>query len=127
MDTLAFLGTLPISIVLMTATCPPRLETLLFAKLGRKVYEVLRRSTDRPEICQQMIPIQLEQGNLEEAVAKHIVLTTHLAKSHERALLFCNSCDECDRMSALLGWMPYHSSITVEDLLSGTTRKVANS
>jgi hypothetical protein len=115
MDTLAFFGTLPISIILMTATCPPRLEKLLFNKLGRKVYQVLRRSTDRPEICQRIIPMYHEQASLEEEVAKHIVLTTRLAKSHERALLFCNSRDECDRMSALLGWMPYHSSISLED------------
>jgi len=115
MDTLAFFGTLPISIILMTATCPPRLEKLLFAKLGRKNYQVLRRSTDRPEICQQIIPMRMEQADLEERVAKHIVQTTRLAKSHERALLFCNSRDECDRMSALLGWMPYHSSVPIED------------
>jgi hypothetical protein len=115
MDTLAFFGTLPISIILMTATCPPRLERLLFEKLGRKVYQVLRRSTDRPEICQQLIPMRIEQADLEEEVAKHIVQTTHLAKSNERALLFCNSRDECDRMSALLGWAPYHSSIPVEN------------
>src|ERR1700687_5674561 len=42
MAMLSFLGTHPISLVLMTATCPPSLEKVLFEKLGRKVYKVLR-------------------------------------------------------------------------------------
>lgn len=38
MGMLTFFGTLGVSIVLMTATCPNRLETYLFEKLGRRVY-----------------------------------------------------------------------------------------
>jgi hypothetical protein len=117
MGTLTYFGTLAIPLVLMTATCPKSLESKLFEKLGRKVYQVLRRSTDRPEISQEMIPIQAKTGNFEEIVANNITTATRLLKDTERALLFCNSRDECDRMAKLLpaGWRPYHSSILLED------------
>ena len=117
MSMLAFLGTLAIPLVLMTATCPKSLESELFKKLGRKVYQVLRRSTDRPEISQEVIPIQAERGKFEDIVANNIASATRLLMDTERALLFCNSRDECDRMVRLLpvGWRPYHSSISVEE------------
>ena len=117
---LTFFGTLAISIVLMTATCPSGLERYLFQKLGRKVYQVLRRSTDRPEISQKMIPIRdSDCGDFEERVAKHITSTITFSNKAERALLFCNSRDECDRMARLLGWEPYHSSISIEGRSEG--------
>ena len=114
MAMLSFLGTHPVSIVLMTATCPPRLEKGLFDKLGRKVYKVLRRSTDRPEISQHFIPIQGDLTDLENEVAKNIASRTRALKGTERALLFCSSRDECNRMADLLGWKPYHSDIPIE-------------
>ena len=117
MGNLSFLGSLAVPIVLMTATCPRSLEMTLFEKLGRKVYHVIRRSTDRPEICQEMIPIQGDPNNFEVVVAKNITSLTSLLKDGERALLYCNSRDECDRMARLLGWQPYHSSISMEDRL----------
>jgi len=116
MGMLAFFGTLPISIVLMTATCPCTLETQLFDKLGQAVYHVLRHSTDRPEISQNMVQIQADSGNIEEAVGQNIISVEQSAKDFERALLFCrNSCDECDHMAELLGWRPYHSSVPPEE------------
>ena len=115
MGDLSFLGSLAVSIVLMTATCPRSLERMLFEKLGRKIYRVIRRSTDRPEISQEMIPIRGDPNNFEDVVAKNIISVTSLLKDSERALLFCNSRDECDRMARLLGWQPYHSSISMEE------------
>ena len=119
MGMLAFFGTLAISIVLMTATCPYDLETYLFQKLGRKIYQVLRRSTDRPEISQKMIPIQADPSEFEQTVANNIISTITPSNEAERALLFCNSRDECDRMARLLGWRPYHSSVSVEERSEG--------
>lgn len=115
MGDLSFLGLLAVSIVLMTATCPRSLEKTLFEKLGRKVYHVIRRSTDRPEISQEMISIQGDPNNFEDVVAKNITSVTSFLKDGERALLFCNSRDECDRMARLLGWQPYHSSISMDE------------
>ena len=112
MATLEFLGGLAISIVLMTATWPRALERLLFEKLGRKVYQVLRRSTDRPEISHQLIPVRVQWGDFEEAVAERILSLVQPLRGHDRALLFCNSRDECDRMAKLLRWLPYHSSVS---------------
>ena len=119
MGMLTFFGTLSISIVLMTATCPNDLERYLFQKLGRKIYQVLRRSTDRPEISQKMIPIKADPGEFEQTAAKNIISTITFSNKAERALLFCNSRDECDRMAKLLGWRSYHSSITVEERSKG--------
>jgi hypothetical protein len=119
MGMLTSFGTLAISIVLMTATCPNSLERHLFEKLGRKVYRVVRRSTDRPEICQKMIPIWADRGEFEQTVAKSIMSTITFSNKAERALLFCNSRDECDRMAKLLGWEPYHSSIPIEERSEG--------
>jgi hypothetical protein len=115
MGMLTFLGTLAVSIVLMTATCPNRLETYLFEKLGRKVYRVIRRSTDRPEILQKMIPIRANHGSFERTVAENIKSTISFSNKAERALLFCNSRHECDQMAALLDWKPYHSSVSIEE------------
>ena len=115
MGMLSFFGSLAISIVLMTATCPRGLEKALFEKLGRKVYRVLRRSTDRPEISQSVVPIHAHEGDFEEAVAGRVASFARLCKDAERVLLFCNSRDECDRMQTRLGWRPYHSSISIED------------
>jgi len=120
MRMLTSFGMLAISIVLMTATCPSGLEKYLFEKLGRKVYQVLRRSTDRPEISQKMISIRaVDRGEFEETVTKHITSTISFSNKAERALLFCNSRDECDRMARLLGWGPYHSSIPIDERLEG--------
>jgi hypothetical protein len=119
MGMLTFFGTLAISIVLMTATCPNDLERYLFQKLGRKFYQVLRRSTDRPEISQKMIPIQADPREFEQTVAKCITSAITFSNKDERALLFCNSRDECDRMATLLGWKSYHSSISVEERSEG--------
>lgn len=115
MGDLSFLGSLTVSVVLMTATCPHSLEKTLFEKLGRKIYHVIRRSTDRPEISQEMIAIQGDPNNFEDVVAKNIIPPTSLLKDSERALLFCNSRDECDHMARLLGWQPYHSSISMDE------------
>src|SRR5215471_15454358 len=97
----------------MTATCPRSSEKGLFEKLGRTVYQVLRRSTDRPEISQAMIPIQV--SDFEEAVANRVISAVSLSKDAERALLFCNSRDECDRMARQLRWRPYHSSVSTKE------------
>ena len=112
---LSFLGSLPVSIVLVTATWPRSLEKELFEKLGRNVYQVLRRSTDRPKISQAIIPIQVPKGGFEKAVANRIVSVIGMSKDIDRALLFCNSRDECDRMAKRLGWRSYHSSLLSEE------------
>src|SRR5262245_28636785 len=115
MRMLAFLGTQAVSIVLMTATCPIGLEQDLFRKIGRKTYQVVRRSTDRPDISHQMVAIRADKDVFEQTVATYILTATSSLKDGERALLFCNSRDECDRMASLLNWMPYHSSITITE------------
>jgi superfamily II DNA helicase RecQ len=111
MAMLSFFGKLSVSLVLMTATCPKDLEGRLFVKLGRTVYQVLRQSTDRPEISQGMLLIQGDLSCFEEQVAHKVISAVSDLGHHERALLFCNSRDECDRMATLLGWRPYHSSV----------------
>lgn len=116
MGMLSFFGMLAVSLVLMTATCPARLEAHLFQKLGRNVYRVVRRSTDRPEICQKMIAIA-SGGDFERTVAENIKSTISFSSKVERALLFCTSRKECDHMAELLSWKPYHSSISIEERL----------
>lgn len=116
MGMLSFFGGLAASLVLMTATCPHHLEKELFQKLGRNMYQVVRRSTDRIEISQEMISIHACQPELEDAVAKNIISTTaSFSDESERALLFCNSRDESERMAKLLGWKPYHSDVSIEE------------
>jgi Helicase conserved C-terminal domain len=112
-EMLEHLGRMPISILLMTATCPPNLEQSLFAKLGRQVYQVLRRGTDRPEIAQSFVA--LSSKDLEKNVATQVQSITQQFRKQDRALLFCWSHDECDRMAELLGWKPYHASILLDD------------
>jgi superfamily II DNA helicase RecQ len=112
-DMLEYFGKMPTSILLMTATCPPNLEQDFFAKLGRKFYNVVRRSTDRPEIAQRMVP--LTSRDMEKTVADNIKSITQGFHEQDRALLFCLSHDECDRMVKLLNWKPYHASIPIDE------------
>ena len=113
LDMLEYFGRMPTSILLMTATCPRPLERNLFDKVGRQVYQVLRQCTDRPEIAQKMIP--LPAADIEKVVAQKISSLTRDLERTDRALLFCLSRDECDRMAMLLKWKPYHSGISLED------------
>jgi superfamily II DNA helicase RecQ len=71
MKALSFLGSVAISIVIMTARCPRSLEKEIFEKLCRKVYQVLKK-TDRPEISQVMTPIPVTETDFEEAAANRI-------------------------------------------------------
>lgn len=112
-EMLEYFGRMPTSILLMTATCPPSLEQSLFSKLGRQVYQVLRRGTDRPEIAQTFVA--LSPKDLEKHVATRVESVTRQFRKQDRALLFCWSHDECNRMAELLGWKPYHASIQLED------------
>lgn len=112
-DMLKYLGRMPTSILLMTATCPRNLEQQLFAKLGRRVYQVLRRATDRPEIAQKMVAVSSQ--DMEKTVAANIAAITRQFHGMDRALLFCWSHDECDRMAQLLDWKPYHASIPLDE------------
>jgi superfamily II DNA helicase RecQ len=109
-DLLEHFGQLPTSIVLVTATLPRHLENRLFNKIGRRVYRVLRRPTERPEIAHTMIPLELTGLDMEKTVADRIQGLVVLNES-ERALLFCLSRVECDRMADLLQWKPYHADI----------------
>jgi Helicase conserved C-terminal domain len=109
---LEYFGRMPTPMLLMTATCPHKLEKELFSKLGRQIYQVLRIGTDRPEIAHKMIPVHSK--NMEETVAANIVKLTEKFRKDDRALLFCLSHEECDRMAELLGWKPYHASIPLD-------------
>jgi hypothetical protein len=112
-DMLEYCGRMPTSILLMTATCPHGLEQTLFAKLGRTVYQVLRRSIERPEIAQKMVAVA--SNDMEETVVANIKSITKHFRDHDRALLFCWSHAECDSMAKALGWQPYHASIPLEE------------
>jgi hypothetical protein len=112
-EMLEYLGRMPTSIVIMTATCPPNLEQSLFTKLGRQVYQVVRRGTDRPEIAQSFVA--LSSNDLEKQVTTRVQSLTQQFRKQDRALLFCRSHDKCDRMAILLGWKPYHASIPLDD------------
>jgi hypothetical protein len=113
---LKFFGTLPLAIVLLTATCPPCLEKDLFRKVGREVYRVLRQGTDRPEISQKMDRIVLDHAReLEDVVAENVLALQSELVGKERMLLFCLSHKDCDRMAELLHWKAYHSHISLED------------
>jgi hypothetical protein len=61
-----------------------------------------------------MIPIRADR-DFEETVAKKVMSMISFSNRAERALLFCNSRDECDRMAGLLGWKPYHSSVPINE------------
>jgi hypothetical protein len=113
LDMVERLGRMPVSMVLMTATCPRHLERKLFEKVGRQVYQVLRQATDRPEIAQKIIPVT--SIDFENVVAEKISSLTQNLSGSDRALLFCWSRDECDRMAALLKWRTYHSSVSLDD------------
>ena len=112
-DMLEYFRRMPTSILLMTATCPHNLEQELFAKLGRTVYQVLRRSTERPEIAQRMVAVR--SNDMEQTVAANIRSITGNFNDDDRALLFCWSHDECDRMAERLDWKAYHASVPLDE------------
>jgi hypothetical protein len=107
-------GQLPTPIILMTATLPSHLEERLFSKVGRRVYRVLRRSTERAEIAHTMVPVNQTDQDMERSIAERIEKTAATLQKSERVLLFCLSRVECDRMADVLKWKPYHSDILPE-------------
>ncbi|KAF9487665.1 hypothetical protein BDN71DRAFT_602419 [Pleurotus eryngii] len=117
MGQLAYLGQLAVPIILMTATCPQPMERTLFSLVGRTTYQVLRRATERPEIAQGAIGISPygETQSIEAEAANRISRLMESVSGGDRALLFCWSRDECDEMAELLGWKPYHSSVSLEE------------
>lgn len=110
-------GCLAIPIVLMTATCPPDMESALFQSIGRQAYTVLRQATDRPEISQHFIPLYniRDETTFEQEVSRRITDLAGRLQPQERMLLFCLSHGQCDRLATLLNWHPYHSHVTRED------------
>jgi hypothetical protein len=114
-DMLQHFGQMAISIILMTATLPSSIEGRLFEKVGRRVYRVLRRNSERPEIAHRMIPLETPDSDFEDVVAQRIEEQLEKLKGRERILLFCNSRAECDRMAKKLGWRAYHSDIPIAD------------
>jgi hypothetical protein len=116
MNFLQFIGGIAISIVLMTATCPPSLEKDLFDKIGRTSFRVIRQKTHRPEIRQQFVHLgePSDDEELQMAVADHIRSFIPGLQIGERMLLFCMSHSECNHMAEVLGWLPYHAHIAPE-------------
>jgi len=60
-----------------------------------------------------MIPVT--SVDIEKTVADQILSLTPKFGGADRALLFCWSRDECDRMGVLLNWKAYHSSISPDE------------
>jgi hypothetical protein len=60
-----------------------------------------------------MVPVHSK--DMEKTIADGIVSLTQQFHGQDRALLFCWSHDECDRMATLLGWRPYHESISLQE------------
>jgi len=110
---LEYFGRMPMPILLMIVTCPSKLEKELFSKLGQQIYVVLHCDTDQPEIAHRMIPVHSKDmektfaGNILSFIQRNFGVEDH-------ALLFCWSHEECDRMAELLGWEPYHVSISLD-------------
>jgi hypothetical protein len=62
-----------------------------------------------------MVSLDKEGPIIEDAVEKRVSERTQLLKGRERALLFCLSRPECDRMAGKLTWRPYHADISIDD------------
>jgi superfamily II DNA helicase RecQ len=100
---------------LLEGSFPRSLEDQLFERLVGNIHRVLRQATDQRHISHVvMIRFGVRAGDFEEAISNSIVSATRLFNHGERALLFCISRDECDRIARRLGWRPYHSSISGE-------------
>lgn len=116
LNLLEFLGSIPVPIIIMTATWPQSLERELFLKIGRSSFRVLRQSTHRPEIQQRLVLIEDAKDNqaLNASVTSKIQALIPDLDEKDRMLLFCLSHNDCDTMAQSLGWMPYHSHISLE-------------
>jgi len=107
MVTLEFLGWLAVSIILMTATCTRALERLLFEKAWTEGLPGTSRSTDRPRDRHQLIPVRVDWGNFEEAVAERIISLVHPLTGAERACSFVTLVMSATAWPKLLRWLPY--------------------
>jgi superfamily II DNA helicase RecQ len=113
---LEFLGGIPIPIIIMTATWPRSLERVLFLKISCSSFHVLCQSTHRPQIWQQLVLIEDVKNNqaLNVSVMSKIQALIPDLDEKDWMLLFCLSHNDCDTMAQFLGWMPYHSHISLE-------------
>lgn len=106
---------LPSPIVLATATCPQLMERQLFDILDRKAYEVVRCKTDDLKVVHKAVSIASQRlYGIEEPVALQIHFLMKGIKAAERALLFCQTEEERDRMANLLQWRTFQSSMLIE-------------
>jgi Helicase conserved C-terminal domain len=120
---LKYFGQTPTPMVLATATLPRSLENQLFRTIGRRLYRVIRRPMEHPEIAHKMI--KLNQLDLED-VATQIRDFISGPDGQEPSLLLCQTGETCDVMADKLNWKPYHSDIYIanrahfmEEWLSG--------
>ena len=96
--------------MLLTATCPPSLQSELLSSLGITDCHVIHAPTDRPEISynvQVFETLDKARDKLIEAALRW--LEEKKVNATFRALVYCRSKERVEELAALIGCKPFHA------------------
>ncbi|KAG6371361.1 P-loop containing nucleoside triphosphate hydrolase protein [Boletus reticuloceps] len=101
-------------ILLLSATAPPSLMYVLLRRYGLQdsSTEVIRGSTDRPEIG--LHAIHLNPGIQEQALVQLVSALLGMLKGDERMLVFFNSCQKVEKFAYRNDFAMFHSKLSKE-------------
>ncbi|KAF7771871.1 hypothetical protein Agabi119p4_6182 [Agaricus bisporus var. burnettii] len=124
MSLLQWLATIPVPILVMTATLPPSLEKPLLAKIGITTAYVVRATTPRANISFRVVRAE---SKLDDAVVREYRKAMAYSDKN-RVLVFCLSVREAIHYGKLLGIPSCYSSLGFDELneLLGRFRDDAN-
>jgi superfamily II DNA helicase RecQ len=112
MNVLQWLASIPVPIVIMTATLPPTLEKSLLNKIGITTARVVRAPTSRPNISFRVIHAE---HKLEDSVKEQFAHAMAYGQ-HNRVLVFCLSVNQAIHYGRLLGIPSCYSGLGHEEL-----------
>lgn len=111
MDTLHWLGSVGVQIVLLSATVGPSLVKDVFDKFGITQYVVCREKTHRPNISFNVIRTSNCAATLDQMVTRVLQESTA-----GKALVFCRSKEEAEATATRLGVPFCHGLMTKEEI-----------
>lgn len=112
MNLLQWIASIPVQILLMTATLPPSLEEPLFTAVGVTSAVVIRAPTPRPNISVRVVRAQ---SQIDDTVRDEYLRAISSSRTN-RVLIFCLTVRDVDRYASLFHIPGCHSQLEYEEL-----------
>lgn len=120
MDTLTWLASLGVNLVVMTATLPPQCEANLMNRFGSPFYKVLRAPSVRANIEYSVVDCPPDPDTRQQTVTRRVCEYYRARQATlapgEVIIVFCLGKQGCEAFAAQLGIPPFHSECPEEQL-----------